>query len=260
MADLEPDLSVLTSRINQVQSGVAVCRVVTLRETLVPGQRMRFTAPPSLVELFVMRQPTPVVILGLQSGKITQRGVEAVLEGPPVYRPVVPGIHPEGTADIVIAAQRVCELIDVAEAGLSVSRPGRVRWLEVLDEPGLTTPEVLARSEALAVRVHDWIALVRRACRERTPNQLDDVLADLGPMPEPDQPNARCLWVSGLINPLPALGASSTKKFAAMGPSVAPEIRSACLMAGSVQARLSTVEMALAESTRRLSKMVADDS
>ena len=256
------EMSLLTSRIQQVALGVYDCKAVTLRETLVPGQRLRLTAPPCLVELFLQPEPVPIVVLGLEKGMLTQRGVEVVMEGRPSFRPVVPNIHPEGTADIVIAAQRVCELLEVTEAGLSVSRPARVRWLELDGELGdePPAPEILARSEALAVRVNDWMSLVRRACRERTPNHLDDVLADLGPMPPPEMPNARCLWVSGMINPLPALGASSAKKIAAMGPAVAPEIRKACLMAESVNARLSTIEMGLAESTRRLTKMVGDDN
>ena len=109
--DVEPDLGQLTSRIAQVQSGVWMCKAVTIRETLVPGQRLRLTAPPQLVELFLRREPLPIVLLGHRGQQVTSRGVEATLEGPPLYRPVVPGIHPEGTADIVILARRVCDLL-----------------------------------------------------------------------------------------------------------------------------------------------------
>ena len=62
-----------------------------------------------------------------------------------------------------------------------------------------------------------------------------------------------------MINPLPALGASSRRSIARMGLSVAPEIRPSVLMAGSVEARLSTVEVAMRESLRRLAKMVEEE-
>ena len=62
-----------------------------------------------------------------------------------------------------------------------------------------------------------------------------------------------------MVNPLPPLGASSSKRVAVFGESVAPEIRPSALEAGSVEARLSTVERGLTESMRRLRKMVAKD-
>ena len=52
---------------------------------------------------------------------------------------------------------------------------------------------------------------------------------------------------------------SSSKKVAVFGETVAPEIRPSALEAGSVEARLSTIEAGLAESFRRLRKMVAAD-
>ena len=55
----------------------------------------------------------------------------------------------------------------------------------------------------------------------------------------------------------PALGPSSAKKFAAMGASVAPEIRGAVLGADGADTRMSTVEVGLADSLRRLRKIVA---
>ena len=261
----QDERDVLAARIEQVRthSGTTLCKAVALRETLVPGQRLRMTAPPQLVELFTS-STMPIVLISLQAnGRHSMRGVEATLEGPPAYRPVVPGIHPEGTADIVIAAGRVCELAGAVQgAGLSVTRPCRVRWLYLdagFSKEAPPPASIVERSEAIGVRVSDWMDLVRRACRERTPNHLQTVLADLGSMPPPERPEARALWVAGLLNPSPPLGASSSKKVAVFGETVAPEIRPSALEAGSVEARLSTIEAGLAESFRRLRKMVAAD-
>eukprot|EP00966_Prymnesium_polylepis_P257503 5948617-Prymnesium_polylepis.2 len=55
----------------------------------------------------------------------------------------------------------------------------------------------------------------------------------------PDDPDARALWVAGLINPLPALG-------------VALEVRPAALMASTTDERLEVVEMGLRDSIKRL--------
>jgi hypothetical protein len=43
-----------------------------------------------------------------------------------------------------------------------------------------------------------WLKLVRSTKRERSPGQLERILADLGPLPEADQPSARALWIAGL--------------------------------------------------------------
>lgn len=182
------------------------------------------------------------------------------MEGAPEYVPVVPNIHPEGTANIVIAATRTCELLEAVSGGASLYHPARVRWIELDDVDTEPAPEVVARSEVLAVKVKEWVTLVRRSCRERSPDHINDVLADLGPMPDASLPNARALWVAGLLNPLPALGTSSSKKFAVMGPTVAPEIRLSALMAGTVEARLSAVEMGLTTSLRTLRKLVGETS
>jgi len=255
----EPDMDVLKSRIAEVSAGECIAKAVVLRETMVPGQRLRITAPPSLVQTFTASRGTPVVLLSNQGGRQSTRGVEVMLAAPPSYRPVVPNIHPEGTADIVMVAGRVCDVVGNLITGVSVSRPARVRWVVLDAAAEAPPPAVVARAERLAERVQTWIGLVRRACRERTPTHLDDVLSELGPMPEPERPNARALWVAGVINPSPALGASSSKKIAAMGASVAPEIRLSTLTAASVEARLSSVEMGLSESIRRLQKIIEQE-
>lgn len=256
ISDADSEAALLAQRIEMVTAGEAVCRAVLLRETLVPGQRLGMIAPPALVELFSARDGLPIILVGPDDrGRPPLFGVEASLGGAPEYRPVVPGIHPEGTADIILVAGRLCQLLQLESSTLGVQRRARVRWADELDGPPLAA-ETLARSEALTGRVEQWLGLVRRAGRERAPGHLDSVLADLGPMPDATRPSARALWVVGLINPLPALGASSLASPAQMGPSVAPEVRASMLAAEGVSARLSTAEMAIAESVCRLQKML----
>lgn len=212
------DFAALASRIAQVRAGyVPDSKAVILRETLVPGQRLRLTAPPPLVELFTRRDGKPIVLLGQQGGKQQAYGVEATLEGSPEFRPVSP-VHPEGTADICIAAGRVCEVLDSDEGRISVSRQATIRWIDLDDTTGslptsnpsaspppnttgsLPTSEMFERSEALEQRVQEWLQMVRSACRERTPTHLEDVMADLGPMPEAQRPNARA-YVAARLPP-----------------------------------------------------------
>mmetsp|Transcript_12586 Transcript_12586/g.40944 ORF Transcript_12586/g.40944 Transcript_12586/m.40944 type:complete len:273 (+) Transcript_12586:61-879(+) len=98
------------------------------------------------------------------------------------------------------------------------------------------TAELLA---SLGPLVEEWISLLRSTSRERSPGQLDAVLDDLGPLPGESRPNARALWVAGLINPLPALG-------------VALEVRPAALMAATADERIRVAEFGLRDSIQRL--------
>lgn len=264
--DVDNALAILAKRINRLQSGEAECRCIILRETLVPGQRLAMTAPPELVELFARPDGQPIVLLGQHGGggrPAVDYGVEATLEGGISYRPVVPNIHPEGTADITISAGRLCEVLEMQSGALGVQRAALVRWAELDDEGAAeSTPAdaaVLERSKGLEAGVEQWLRLVRQAGRERFPEHIDEVIDHLGPMPAAERLNARSLWVAGLLNPTPSLGASSSAKPAAMGPSVAPEIRAAAMSASSAEARIGTVVTALNESIRRLRKMVGDD-
>ena len=135
------------------------------------------------------------------------------------------------------AATRLKELGE-NEGSRFLGRMARVRWVEAsVGDVGQPSEEVLARSAALEPLVTQWLELVRSTGRERETGQLDGVLDDLGSMP--DEPNARALWIAGLINPLPALG-------------VALEIRPATLMAPNVETRLEVVRMGLEDSIKRL--------
>lgn len=185
-------------------------------------------------------------------------GVEVTVEGAISYRPVVPGIHPEGTADIVCAAGRLCEVLEMQADAVGVQRSALVRWADLDGVPSgpEATAATLERSKTLDQGVEEWLRLVRLADRQRFPNHIDDVIDQLGPLPAAERPNARALWVAGLINPSPPLGVSSSSKPAAMGASVAPEIRGAVMSAATVEARIGAVCTALNESIRRLRKMV----
>eukprot|EP00601_Ochromonadales_sp_CCMP2298_P017328 CAMPEP_0173219070 /NCGR_PEP_ID=MMETSP1142-20121109/1408_1 /TAXON_ID=483371 /ORGANISM="non described non described, Strain CCMP2298" /LENGTH=270 /DNA_ID=CAMNT_0014146843 /DNA_START=46 /DNA_END=855 /DNA_ORIENTATION=- len=215
--------------------------------TLVPGQRLKVGqdcwqeglqigegAPSTFWDLF---NEGPLVCVGRQGVSLHARGVEVCLEG-----------------DGVIAASgRIAEILHEGEDEGSrwAGRAGRVQWLGCLDDSDLllspndatTTdiaPELL---QAVCTTVGDlsleWEALARG--RERFPGHLDQILRDLGPMPFTDRPNARAMWVAGLLNPHPALG-------------VALEIRPAVLTARSTSRRLSMAKQGLEDSIRRLQR------
>lgn len=238
-----PDLSLLAQRISDVQKGEADVRLVVL-DSMVPGQKMTMTAPPQLVELFQQRAcGRAFVVLGRQGQNLHSHGVEVELESVKL-RPVSP-VHPEGTADIVLSAVRLCEVLEISEddGSLWLGRPARVRYIDVssLDKEAPPEPAVLERSEALAQNVEKWVGLVRKTGGERVASRLEDVMANLGPMPE--TPSARCLWVAGLINPsIPKLELAEEVR----------EVRPAVLMAKSVELRLRAVEMGIRDSIRRL--------
>ena len=112
--------------------------------------------------------------------------------------------------------------------------------------------EVLARSERLSAQAEEWTGLARAAARGRYAAQLDGALADLGPMPDADRPNARALWVAGLINPVSNPGGNTGGNLANLALEVRPQV----LMAPSVDVRLCAVERALSAS---ISKLQAGD-
>lgn len=115
--------------------------------------------------------------------------------------------------------------------GHAASFLARVRWRRLQSPPAsVSSQEKLAG--LIRARFRHWGALVRRHGHERFPRQLDQVLADLGPCPSIDEPDAACLWLAALLNPLPALG-------------VAPEIRGHVLSGGTWVERLSPLQKAL---------------
>ena len=234
------DTDALMRRIEDVSAGVTDCRLWVSEGCVVPGQRMNITAPPEVVELFADSRTRPVVALGRDRAEVHSHGVEVKLRALQL-RPVVPNIHPEGTADIVLEACRIVRVNTVPDSGHRwLGRPARGKWVELdAEQEGPPEEEVLARSEAIGTSATTWVGLVRSTARGKFQNQLDEALQDLGPMPAADKPNARALWVAGLINPV-------------KGVRLATEVRAAVLMAASVENRLRTVESALGDSLRRL--------
>ena len=67
-----------------------------------------------------------------------------------------------------------------------------------------------------------WLELARK--KERRPNQIDQILEDLGPMPSWKLPTECAMWVGALINPIPAMG-------------VAMEVRPKLLLAKTAEER-----------------------
>jgi len=238
------DMSVLASRIEQVRSvpPPEAVRLLDL-DSMVPRQRLAFKAPAifidTLNQLAEGDQSTPIVMVGRQRLAYNSHGVECTVER------IGPEDDEEGSAEVVLAAGRLCEVVEVGddEGSRWFGREGAVRWLNTEDldaKADAMTNEVVTMSEGLEALANEWMALVQSG-RERSPNQIQKLLEGLGPIPPADQPTSRALWIAALINPLPALG-------------VALEIRPAVLMASTLAQRLQVAEMGLQDSIRRLSQ------
>ena len=243
MTDPGMDFNLLQRRIADVKRGISSCRLVVL-ESMVPGQKLIMTAPPELVELLQSGSASsPIVVLGRQGDRPHSHGVSIELESvTPV--PVSP-VHPEGTADVVISARRLVEVVEVMPhfGNPWFGRPARARWIDVLDrEPA--EPSVIERAKALKETVDVWLGLVRQiGSRQISPEELERVLANLGTMPDAEQPSARALWVAGLLQPAgPSIGKAAA----------AYDVRGAALMAPNAHLRLKAVERAMADSIKRL--------
>jgi len=240
----EPNMDLLARRIAEVRRGVPACRLVVL-ESMVPGQELRMTAPPALVQLLESGSAaSPIVVLGRSGERPHSHGVSVKLESVTLV-PVSP-VHPEGTADIVLRATRLVEVVEVMPHHGSpwLGRPARARWIDTLDE-SVEPPEasLLERSEALEEKVGLWLELVRQAGWS---GALERILSNLGSMPAVEEPSMRALWVAGLLNPMPTLD-------------IAYEVRGATLMAPNAHLRLKAVENAIADSIKRLMKHVGCD-
>ena len=160
------------------------------------------------------------------TGKPLLTGVEAVITNLEVMQ------TPDGQQEklaVSVQGGRQFELVDGLRSASRHPRAGysvaNVMWSEDdddstgLDDELAYTRRADARArtdeqwEALGEAaigllglVNTWLGLVRDG-RERQEGQIDQVLEDLGPMPQPMQrPGALSLWVGALINPLPSLG------------------------------------------------------
>lgn len=228
------DMDALYGRIERARVAAEPETVhVLILDSMVPGQRLSFTAPDQLVQAIKDNDGKPLCMFGRERLQVFTHGVEV--------RVCRCDTRDDGDADVELVAGRVCELAALGDdkGSLWKGRPGTVRWVTLdSDEPDDLPSEACHRQSAqLDALVERWLELVRTTGRERSDGQLDAVLSDLGDMPQGI--NAKALWVAGLINPLPALG-------------VALEVRPAALMAPSTEQRLQAVFMGIVDSIGRL--------
>lgn len=190
------DLDVLAQRIQSMQSVQEPANVrLFVLDAMTPGQRLSFAAPPPLWETLQSQSNEGLVMFGMNPARRTlcTHGVSITVEES--------SERSDGGADVVLAAGRLCELIELGglEGGSRwQGHEASVRWVNFEAPDESLTDEVLARSDALSARVETWCALVRDG-RERSEGQLDGVMRDLGPMPSADAASERALWIAGLI-------------------------------------------------------------
>ena len=236
--------SVLARRVATAASNEAEVQCIIL-DAMVPKQRFEFLFPPPIGGMLrrLRQEQSTLCVLGMthtvdrsgqpKLGKLLNRGVEARIESllsvplgntegffsshtAPLGRTEGAGVPGGGemvqcSYDATLIGGRRFELLDSADAVLGGQFPpqqpifpARVRWLDDEDAASVT-PELLERSEALAPLVSQWTALVREKRLEKKPEQIEALLADLGPMPSAEDADARALWVAGLACPLPGL-------------------------------------------------------
>lgn len=207
-------------------------------DSMVPGQRLQMDlVSPTFVTLLREQAAASgtLVMVGSHRLKLNTHGVEVKLK--------VLDERSDGYACVVLQADRCCEVVDVGEDEGSkwLGRAASVRWLNFNTRAPAASH--VANSCELEALVQEWLQAVRSSGCERFRGHLEEVVRDLGTMPEASKPDERALWVAGLINPLPALG-------------VAMEVRPAVLMAGcgcnSTERRLKAVEMGIRDSLMQL--------
>jgi hypothetical protein len=240
MEDNDDGLTALKRRIASLQTSEAKVQCLVL-DAMVPLQRLPLQIGPPFVQALRECQATgrPLCMLGIDPAlrSVLKTGVEARVESLTKV-PSSPDLF-----ECVLIGGRRFQLLETDE--LSSSWPpaerlftATVKWL---DEPLQGDAETIKRAEALKPLVDEWIKLVVSTGREREPGQMERLLGDLGPMPEAESPDDRALWVSALINPLPALG-------------VALEIRPAALSASSALERVEVAQTGLLDSIERLKR------
>ena len=239
------DMALLQRRVDAVSRGQAGARLFDL-DPMVPGQRLVLPAPAAFVDACRAATNAEGVLcmFGRQGLRINSHGVEVEVES-------IGDADARGGAEVALRAGRLCRAFEsgAEEGSRWLGRQARVRWVAIDGAEAVegateslgpvteaATAELLA---SLGPLVEEWISLLRSTSRERSPGQLDAVLDDLGPLPGESRPNARALWVAGLINPLPALG-------------VALEVRPAALMAATADERIRVAEFGLRDSIQRL--------
>jgi hypothetical protein len=253
-----------------VPAPVPVRARLLVLDTLVPGQRLRFTddtvsVPASFRELCETSQD-PLIVVGRQGLSLHSRGMQVFVQQPADADSSSSGVDGDTTFTLSAATGRICDIYHEGEDEGSrwAGRQGTVQFLPLLEDDDLALSpndysdgnmdmdtnsipdekkldQITRVSESLGELFLEWEQLVRNTARERFPGHLDGVFRDLGDMPQATSPNARALWIAGFINPLPALG-------------VALEIRPSVLTARSTERRLLMVDQGLRDSIARLQK------
>lgn len=227
---------VFISLLGSIQSlSLSVPARLLVLETLVPGQRLDLEAEaPASFWNICKNEKEPLIVVGRQGRSLHFRGIEVFVEN----------------GNTIAATGRIAEITERGEDEGSrwAGRSGEVKWLgRLVEDDNLLSDddnkkpfaleELHKLSDTLMELSKEWEELVRVTGRERFPGHLDEILQDLGD--RPSQPNARALWIAGLVNPHPALG-------------VALEIRPAILTAKSTHRRLVMTEQGLRDSISRL--------
>lgn len=254
-----PNYDVLTSRL---ASAACTQEKVTclILDTLVPRQRINFQfGPPISTGVKKARDNGQTIVMigrDQRQSKYMRHGVEARCISASKYRKTdgffsshslsawdAPNAQGYQALDTTFVAGRRCELIEVPDDEWPPARQifdATVRWLPEPSEPSPSAAVVLA--EELVTLVAEWLELVKSGQRERLPDQMDSVLTDLGPQPDVEDADDLAFWVSGLINPVPALGVSR-------------EVRPRVLEAEDGLDRVKWVHLALVDSLKRLKSM-----
>lgn len=231
------NFEVLNRRIASMQDDEADAQCLVL-DAMVPRQRLEVRIGPPFIEPLqkIKQDGGHLCMLGVdpRTQSVLRHGVEARIESLTSVT-TLSGFYEM----VLIGGRRFSVLTSASSEWPPTERifGARVGWLEELPCDQAT----IDRAAALDPLVAEWTRLVVETGRERSPNQIKTLLADLGPMPDAEYADDRALWVAALINPLPALG-------------VAFEVRPAALQATSAQERLEVVETGILDSIARLKR------
>jgi hypothetical protein len=228
---------VLSRRVAAMQANEADAQCIVL-DAMVPRQRLELRIGPPFIEPLqkIKQVGGHLCMLGVdpRTQSVLRTGVEARIESLTSVTTL------SGFYEMVLIGGRRFSVLNTTSSSWPPSErlfDARVGWLEELPCDEAT----IASAAALDPLVAEWTRLVVETGRERSPDQIKTLLADLGPMPDAEYPDDRALWVAALINPLPALG-------------VAMEIRPATLEATSASERLEVAETGLLDSIARLKR------
>jgi Lon protease-like protein len=246
----------LQQRINQVEKRENKVPLVIL-DCMLPRQLMKIQVKnPLLMELVrtQMEKENPTFgMLGMAILTTGEKinlttGVEVELLEKPVF-------IDEGVLMVLKAGRRfmITGEVDNTEQGWTEARVKYLDFQEqeeeevrksddrmavaraIMKAKELTTPNAnMVNNVSLVDR---WIELARE--NEKRPEQIDELLEELGEIPPEDEPSERALWVGALINPLPSLG-------------VAMEIRPALLTATTAEKRVEIVCEGILKSIRHM--------